>query len=205
MIYLFDDFDGLTTQEVNDMLRLVPPDRRDKALAYHRDIDRRQSLIAYHLLDQGLQREYHLTDAPVLVTDTPGGKPVLQGHPDIHFNLSHCPHAVACAISEQPVGIDVEAHDNYDPALVPVVLNDWEQHCVNQSSRPDIAFTRYWTMKEGLLKLHGAMLEEKLLPNLLNNASHYDFVVMTMTDYTIAVCQFKSASWFDNKKFAQTE
>lgn len=36
------------------------------------------------------------------------GKPFIMGKPRVQFNLSHAENYIVCAISDEPVGIDVE-------------------------------------------------------------------------------------------------
>jgi len=38
----------------------------------------------------------------------------LIGSPHIHFNISHAGHYVACVISDEPVGIDIEIIKSVD-------------------------------------------------------------------------------------------
>lgn len=38
----------------------------------------------------------------------PGGKPVFAAHPDCHFSLSHSGALALCALSDRPVGADLE-------------------------------------------------------------------------------------------------
>ena len=155
-------------QQLNltEALAAVSAERRAYALRYHREEDQRLCLSAYLLLQRALRLEYGISEVPPF-TYGEHGKPALQGYPDIHFNLSHCHEAVACVVSQQPVGIDIETIDCYDEALLPVTMNDKEQQTILQSPHPAVAFTRLWTMKESLLKLTGEGITDHL-PTLLN-------------------------------------
>lgn len=42
------------------------------------------------------------------VSRLPGGKPVFAEHPDCHFSLSHSGALALCALSDRPVGADLE-------------------------------------------------------------------------------------------------
>ena len=57
-------------------LNQVGPQRRDTALRYVREIDRKLSLAAFLLLMEGLEKEYGITEPPVLAFG-PHGKPFL--------------------------------------------------------------------------------------------------------------------------------
>lgn len=123
-------------------------------MRYRHEDDRRRSITAYLLLKEAMRRHYGIDGNPEFGYHD-GGKPFLISHPDIHFSLSHCRVAVACAVSDSPVGIDIETIRPYKPALARYVLNDAELHEVETAARPDIAFIRLWTMKESYLKMTG--------------------------------------------------
>ena len=149
------------TGEVScDILSQLPPWRLSKALSYKRDIDRFLCAKAYLLLKEGL-REIYGIDEDVEFEYSPSGKPYLKGFEGIHFNISHCPKCVCCAISDSPVGIDVE-EIQYDRALAETVCNRNELDVILKSPHPEIEFTKLWTKKEALLKMTGEGLRNDL-------------------------------------------
>ena len=91
----------------------------------------------------------------------------------LHFNLSHCKQAIACVLSERPVGVDVESIGRYSESLARHVLSPEEFALVSSAPDPQIPFTRLWTQKEAVVKLTGRGIDDDL-PNLLfkyNNVS----------------------------------
>ena len=98
--------------DLQQALAEVSPQRREYALRYRQERDQRLCVAAYRLLHRALQLEYGIDEAPVFNYDA-HGKPVFQGCPDIHFSLSHCHDAVACAVSDHLVGIDIESTEHY--------------------------------------------------------------------------------------------
>ena len=69
--------------------------------------------------------------------------------------MSHCCDAVACAVSGQPVGIDIETFEHYSEEVAVRVMSEKEMLEIKSSPYPAMAFTRLWTMKESLYKLTG--------------------------------------------------
>lgn len=130
--------------------------------------------------------EYGIDEIPVFTFESKG-KPLLQGHPDIHFSMSHCHEAVAVAVSERPVGVDIETVGHYDPEVARHVMSDDEMRQIEASSRPEVAFTRLWTMKESLYKLtgddHGGDIA-----HLLDQASRYRFSTVVTPRYVYTTC-----------------
>ena len=59
------------------------------------------------------------------------------------------------AISETPIGIDIEHIRTAKPDLVARTMNENEQQQIWSSDQPDVAFTSLWTQKEAVLKMQG--------------------------------------------------
>ncbi len=135
-------------------LPLLSEERREKMLAVRNEAVRRQGIAAYLLLCRALKEEYGITEAPTFGYEA-GGKPFLPEHPGIHFNLSHCKTAVACVLSDRPVGVDVETVRPFRESLARHVLSGEEYESVVTAERPKVEFIRLWTMKEACLKLTG--------------------------------------------------
>lgn len=151
MIYIDDHIEEMDLQQA---LTEVSAQRREKALSYKFEAGQRQSVAAYRLLQRALQEEYGITEPPELAFGE-HGKPYLKEYPDIHFSLSHCRQAVACAVSDSPVGIDIESIRSYKPMLAAYVLSEADLQEVMQAERPDVEFIKRWTQKESFVKLTG--------------------------------------------------
>ena len=122
-------------------------------------------MLAYLLLKEGLRQEYGLTDNPIFEYNE-HGKPSIVGHPEIHFNLSHCKEAAICAVSNKPIGVDIESSQELKDSLVNYTMNDDEKAEIAGSHNPAATFIRLWTMKEAVLKLSGHGLTDNLKPVL---------------------------------------
>lgn len=151
MVYIDDhiwDFD------LEAALLELSPERREQALRYRHELGRRQCALAYLLLKRALHDGYGITGNPRFNYGE-HGKPLLADYPDIHFSLSHCREAVACAVSDRPVGIDVESIGRYREQLAAYTMSEDERAAIAAAASPEVAFTRLWTMKEALLKCSG--------------------------------------------------
>ncbi len=186
MIYINDDIEGF---DLASAFEEVSVQRRTYALRYLRERDRRLSVAAYLLLCKGLREEFGIVEKPDFGFGV-HGKPFLIGHPDIHFNLSHCDGVCACVISSHPVGIDVERILLYEDDVIRRTMNKTEQERIQRSEKPETAFIRLWTMKESLLKLTGQGLCVDL-SSLLNNADRYCFTTDERDGYMLTVCEEK--------------
>lgn len=152
MIYLDANIDQFDLEQA---LATVSPQRRAHVLRYRNERDQRLCLAAYRLLQQSLRVDYGVDDPrPEFIYDD-NGKPLLKGHPGIHFSMSHCHEAAVLAIDNAPVGIDIETCDNYSLEVAASVMSEAEMRQILESPYPAHEFTRLWTMKESLYKLTG--------------------------------------------------
>lgn len=97
----------LTAEEEAVLLPLMPAERRERLLRVKQPERRREPLCAYGLLAALLREQYGWRTLPELAV-TEQGKPFFPGAPEVHFSLSHTGGAALAAVSDRPVGVDVE-------------------------------------------------------------------------------------------------
>lgn len=191
MRYLIDDnMTPMTEEQFNYCLSKVSEQRREKVLKYKFSTGREQSLRAYMLLQRLLKEEYGIIEPPIF-RELENGKPVIVGHEDIHFNISHCKYAVACAVSNEPVGIDVERiMEKVNDDLAKYVLSDEELKDLTP-----LKFTRLWTMKESVVKLTGRGITGKeqlrpLLDDFHKGNSPWQIITKEFPEkkYVVSIC-----------------
>lgn len=175
--------DETVRSELESALGAIPSWRREQALAYRRDRDRYLCAEAYLLLKQLLASHYGI-DADVEFAYGPNGKPFLKSYPDIHFNISHCPGAVFCAVSDTPIGVDVE-EIQYDEDVAAKVFSDQECQMIRAAGNPAVKFTELWTRKEALLKLSGTGLVDDMRDLLVNPVPEAEFITEVHIDLNV--------------------
>ena len=162
-LYIEQDIFGF---DLANALRQLPSWRREKALSYRFERDQRLCVLAYRLLCTALEKEFAITESPRFAYGE-NGKPHLPDYPFVHFNLSHCPVAVACAISKHPVGVDVEEIKPFTQGVLDAAFSSSERERILSSVSPETEFAVLWTQKESLIKLRGDALDSATLPMLL--------------------------------------
>jgi len=167
-------------------LREISEQRRELALKFKHEQGQRLCVLAYQLLKEGLQKEYGLTDNPIFEYNE-HGKPSIVGHPEIYFNLSHCKEAVVCAISDKPVGVDVESHREFSESLINYTMNDEEKAEIRKSHNVAAAFIRLWTMKEATSKLIGTGITHDV--KSLIDTKKYKYTTVERQRYTYTICE----------------
>lgn len=154
-----DNLAEYSQKDLDADMALLPLWRREQALKYRFFNGQRDCTLSYLLLCQGFREEYGIKENPTFVIGE-HGKPSLLEFPHIHFNLSHCAKAIACVISDCPVGIDVESTDRkISHALIKHTMNKEEQRRIDAEM---IQFFRFWTQKEALVKMKGTGLQDHL-------------------------------------------
>lgn len=186
MIYLDEHIESI---DVVAVLAEVSEQRRELAMRFLRESSRQQSLAAYLLLKKGLRMEYGIQENPILAF-TADGKPFIENRPDIHFNLSHSKTVALCAISEQPVGADVEVVRPVSAQLIDYTMNKEERAWIRNSQNPDEAFMTLWTRKEAVLKLTGEGIR-KDLKNVLDGNTLCQIETVSARNYIYSIARFK--------------
>ncbi|MCD8266207.1 MAG: 4'-phosphopantetheinyl transferase superfamily protein [Prevotellaceae bacterium] len=174
-LYVDDDLQRLSDEEIASLISQFPRQRRERLLAYRNLSARRQGALAYLLLREALRERFGL-EAPDFAFNE-HGKPFFPNYPDIHFNLSHCRDAVACALSREPVGVDIESIRTAKPALVSHTMNEEEARTILSAPQPNLQFTILWTRKEALLKLRGTGIAADLAGVLSDCGARIDTTV----------------------------
>lgn len=182
MIYINDNIEGF---DLESALPLLSDQRREEALRYTFELGRKLNAAAYLLLRQGLKEEYGINEAPEFEFGEKG-KPFLSGYGNLHFNLSHCRTAAVCALSRQPVGIDVEQIRPIRESLVRYTMNDEEISRIIYAENPDLEFVKLWTKKEAVLKLRGTGITDDL-KKALCGIEHPHTVVNLEKGYVFSV------------------
>jgi 4'-phosphopantetheinyl transferase len=153
-VYVMDNILSIPLFEVQRLFDTLPKWRQKKILTFRKESDRRESLFSFLLLKEVLRNVFGITED--LVFDySEHGKPFLVGHPNIHFNISHCKEAVACAVGLSEIGIDIERRGRFKKIFAQHVMNETEMKLITEHQNPDLAFTVLWTKKEALLKMKG--------------------------------------------------
>lgn len=83
------------------------------------------------------------------------GKPSLRLEPNTSVSISHCDSRGIVALSEKPVGIDIEKIRNVTPSLKKYVLNPGEAALIRRIFKGEVTFICAWAVKEAVAKAAG--------------------------------------------------
>lgn len=138
----------------SELLHRLPRQRQQRIHDMKQEKSRKQSMGAGLLLQKVLAL-YHIHDSQVNLDKN--GKPVVEG---LEFNLSHSGDLAICAVSDKPIGCDVEELREAPKGMAERYFSETEQTFVNSFSGDEYnrAFFQIWTMKEGYVKMTGEAL-----------------------------------------------
>ena len=185
MVYIFDEFDKIDDVFPENLMVLLSDDRREKSQGIRLPLNRKASVIAYLLLRLALLDIYGIDEAVEFVY-AERGKPKLKKYPYIHFNLSHARSAVACVVSTDEVGVDVQHIAPVSDRVAKRVLTDDEFEQFTETHVPDVYFCGIWTIKESYFKKTGQGIAGDF--KALAASSVTERVVYQGKDYFCCVC-----------------
>ncbi|MGN0334688.1 MAG: 4'-phosphopantetheinyl transferase family protein [Lachnospiraceae bacterium] len=152
-IYLFSEPEKLDSAWLERAVKVLPPVRQQKALSYRCESDRKNCVITYLLLKAALKDCFGVRQFEIHTDHY--GKPHLSDHPEIHFNLSHCKSGCAAAVSDHPIGIDIQELRPVSESVIRRVCCREEAEYLERSSDRELEFIKIWTKKESILKRIG--------------------------------------------------
>ena len=171
-VYLFDDYENLDKNFINDNINKLPEFRREKCVRYRLDIDKKNCIITYLLLKHGLNEIYGISSDLEFVLNE-NGKPFLKDHPFVYFNFSHCKYGAVCVIAEAEVGVDIEGIERYKENIAQRVCSDNELKQLEIANDPVKLFFRIWTEKESYAKAKGLGISSVLKKDLQKDGFWY--------------------------------
>ena len=175
-----------TEQMLRQTYAQLSHSRKERIDRLRRPEDRVRSLAAECLVHELLNKHYGIT---AQLHCKENGQPYLADQP-LQISLAHCDQMVACAISEMPVGIDIERIRPMDLRICRHVCvpEEWEylqagqlEHC----NDPAVLrrFFEIWTAKEAYFKKCGTGITDLKSINTLSLQRQ----VYTADDYLIQI------------------
>lgn len=165
----------------------LPDWRRRKCDAFRFAADKFRSAAVWILLREMLTARGVDADA-LSVTENEFGKPGFDSSCGLHFSLSHSGERVMAAVSDRPVGCDVEKVGRVGAEVFEACLTAEERaFCAQIQSETERAkaFCRLWTRKESYSKALGTGL----------SADFTSFSVLPDTGFRNG--EFKDFDWSD--------
>ena len=188
------DINKMSDDLYNKGLDSIPLIRKKEILKKANTNDRKLSLAGDILTRKYLSRLYNIPEEKLEIKKGEKGKPYVLNIP-AHFNVSHSGDYTVLAISDRPIGIDLEIIRDFSAILAKKYFNEDELKYIsgNSSSRKKSlmqkCFYEIWTAKEAYLKFTGKGIAgginslsfsfdgKKLVPNRNDIKLTYDYSI----------------------------
>ena len=119
----------------------------------------------------------------------------------IYFNISHTAGITSIALSDSHVGIDIEKITEINPLDFRKFFTDNELEIICKSENKAIAFFKFWTLKESVMKLSGygfsinpLSIEISMPESIFINGSKVFSKNYNMGEFILSVSAYNSIS-----------
>ncbi len=191
-VYFFKNADVLNLDDIP--AELLPEDRLHKADGAS-DIKYITSVLGEAVLRTVIIKKMNIDNSQIAFVRPKSGKPYLKYPRNFYFNISHSGSAVAVAVSNSEIGIDIEKYRNPDLRVAQRYFTAGENDYIKNSSNPDFAFFEIWTAKEAFAKYNGSGISVPFFKTSVTDKDIKDKIfTVKKDDFFISVCSENAAS-----------
>ena len=155
-------------QDADITVPLYPYERYREVLSCKNEKAKQEKYLVWKLLEKAVVDMINLDFANLRFVKTDNGQWIC---PDFYFSLSHTDGLVCVAVSDSPIGVDVELVRKINTGIGRKILT--ERELLLMSELPPDKKNRYliesWVKKESVFKKNGG---EKLLPNRMETSEY---------------------------------
>ena len=156
----------ITNEEYDYYFSLMNKEKQQKVLAYKNKKDQMRTVAGEMLARRMISKHCNVVPEDIYFETGCYGKPNAK-HLNVEFNISHSEEVVVCAISDKPVGIDVEMIRPIGTNILRKLCTDIDLKYILGSDRVSInipnnfddqqlhRFYEVWTAKEAYFKCIG--------------------------------------------------
>lgn len=136
-------------------MQFVGGDKRERILKHKIKQDADNMLIGEILAKAAIKSVFGIGIEKQNFVCGKNQKPYLLNFPGVFFNISHSGKMVVCAVSDKPVGVDIQQITPYKEKTAQRVCNEIELKKIAESDDKASEFTKIWSKKEAFLKKSG--------------------------------------------------
>ncbi len=173
-------------RNVDTPLPVYPPERSLEIDSCKNDRVRREKYLVWKLLEHAVKQHLKLDFDNLRFTKNENGKWIC---PDFNFSLSHTDGAVCVAVSDAPVGVDIERVREIRTGLSDRILTERERSRFDSVPYEDRAgfLIEAWVKKESIFKRSGG---KALMPSRIesfDSSAAVRRVIINNEEYLISV------------------
>lgn len=164
------DIRELTETEYLRWYSLLSDEKKARVDRFRFDEDKKRTVAGEMLARKMISERCPVAPEDIIFAVTEKGKPYAE-NADVQFNISHSENLVVCAVSDKPVGVDIEKIRPVDLKTVRHFCNDSEIEYIfgHKPEKTELVMTEnadvlrrffeLWTKKEAYVKYLGDGLE----------------------------------------------
>ncbi|MDH6674070.1 4'-phosphopantetheinyl transferase [Paenibacillus sp. LBL] len=202
-VYAIKNSDHIRDETFRALFLTLSPQRQDYVSKFRRVGDYHRSVLGDAMVHRVLREKLGQGRNHIEIIRNTYGKPFLKDYENLHFNISHSGHWIVCAVSHEPVGIDVEKMKAIDMDIAKRFFHKTEFHALlNREPSARLShFFDLWTLKESYIKAVGKGLhlpldsfalelkEGKWAPVVGESGETYSFKQYALEEgYKLSVC-----------------
>ena len=177
MIWSLCNIKSMTEKDYFTRFQMMSAEKKAKVSHSLAPIHRMQSVTGDYLARQLIAEWFKIKPEEIRFATSEHGKPYAVDLP-IHFSISHSEHFVFCAVSDRPIGADIEAIRPINLSTTKRFCNDDELEFIQSDPT---RFFEIWTAKEACAKQCG---------NGLSTMSNFDYFNIKPQLHTIRTNEY---------------
>ena len=190
MQYKILNINDISDEEYEYGYSLMSESKKQKVKRFRFSDDKKRT-VAGELLARQMIADYCDVKAEDIVFNHNSYSKPYAENLDVEFNISHSFDLVICAVSDKPIGVDIEKVREIDRKVMSYACNDEEYAFLNEKAIEKEEklrrFFKIWTFKEAYIKWRGTGLKD------LKTVSYFDETinrfnrVETFGEYIISI------------------
>jgi 4'-phosphopantetheinyl transferase len=148
----------ISEENMQKLCLLIADENRQRIARFFHKQDKIRTLIGEILIRKIITEQLGIRNDEIVFAKNSYGKPYLQNCRQFYFNISHSEDFMACAIDNQPVGIDVEQVKHIDDyrRIAERYFTESELAYITKTGCDNLGrFYEIWTAKESYIKCRG--------------------------------------------------
>ncbi len=177
-----------------DWYHQMLPSRQEKCKRLNHETAQKQCIGADHLIKTALADYWNCPLDEVSYSVSPSGKPYVEGNP-VYFSISHSGNMVFCALSEFPIGVDIEQIRPIPEKAWRRIFTENELNYISSAEHEQEKTRRFftlWTRKEAIFKVQGILPRRDRETDVLTLSEDWIGKTWEENGYMISVLQWKN-------------
>ena len=162
VVYVMRNSQSVGTATFQYLMQFIPEEKKERILQQRVKQNADNMLVGAVLAKYMLLKYFQIPFPNQYISYGRYGKPYLRDYPNVYFNISHSGQFVACAVSDRPIGVDIQIIISYRRDVAKRVFNPEELLQIEASPDRSAEFTKLWTQKEAYLKMLGIGFSDSL-------------------------------------------